>query len=315
MGAPSIPKSHKAAIFKEAGKPLVIEDVETQEPKAGEILVKVLACGVCRSDEITQHAAWGNPLPMIPGHEIVGDVVAVGSGDKQWKVGDRVGGGWHGGHDNQEYCILRTEAVVRVPHDADPAKTAPLLCAGVTVFNSVRQLNVTPGSLVAVQGLGGLGHLALQYLNKMGFKVVALSSSASKEKFAKELGAHEYIDTSKEDAGAALTKLGGAALVVVTAPNPDIVGPLINGLGPRGKLLILAPSPEITVPFGPMIANGLSLHGWPSGHALDSEDAVNFAQVHDVNCLIETFPLSKAQEAYEHMQSGKVRFRSVVVMD
>lgn len=179
----------------------------------------------------------------------------------------------------------------------------------------MRQLKVPPGETVAIQGLGGLGHLALQYANKMGYKVVALSSSGAKEKFAKELGAHVYVDASKENHAEALQKIGGAAMIVSTAPNPEIMGDLLNGLAPKGKVIVLAPTGECKINTLPMIGKGLSIHGWPSGHALDCEEAIDFAQLHGVECKIETFPLEKANDAYEHMMSGKVRFRSVLVME
>jgi len=232
-----------------------------------------------------------------------------------------------------EYCIIRTEAVVSIPSEIDPAVSSPLLCAGVTVFNSMRQMKVMPGEVVAVQGLGGLGHLAVQYANKMGFKVVALSSSGAKEKFAKDLGAHVYVDGSKENHAEALKKLGGAGMIVSTAPNPEIMGDLVNGLGAMGKLILLARKfnlstyvvygmliksalaiGEIKINTLPLITKGSSVHGWPSGQALDCEEAIDFAQLHNVNCVVEKFPLAKANEAYEHMMSGKARFRCVLTM-
>ncbi len=236
-----------------------------------------------RIDRLSAHRR-----PIIPGHEVIGTVVAVGPGEKRWKEGDRVGGGWHGGHDgacsscsralyqmcengaingvtrnggcmliagessdaslcglllagsDAEYCTLRTEAVVSIPSDVDAAEYAPLLCAGVTTFNGIRQVNIQAGGLVAVQGLGGLGHLAIQYSRKMGFRTVALSSGGAKREFAHQLGATDYIDGSQEDTAQALQKMGGAALVVVTAPDPDIVSPLLKGCAPMGKVLMLA---------------------------------------------------------------------------
>ncbi|CAN9275248.1 unnamed protein product [Alternaria sp. RS040] len=182
---------------------------------------------------------------------MIGSVVAIGSGEKKWRVGDKVGGPWHvcenedvngvlrdGGF--AEYCVLRTEAVVRIPQHADPAEYASLLCAGVTVFNGIRKMNVNPGDLVAIQGLGGLGHLAVQYARKLGFRTVAISTSSKKKDIATQLGATDYIDTSAMDAAETLQKMGGASLIVVTAPNPQVMGPLVAGLGPLGKLLILA---------------------------------------------------------------------------
>ncbi|KAL6721979.1 hypothetical protein ACLMJK_001084 [Lecanora helva] len=339
--ASQIPKKHRAAMFKETGGPLVVEEIETKTPQEGEVLVKVLACGVCHSEIVAQSNMFGLGFPRIPGHEVIGDVAAVGPGEKQWKVGDRVGAAWHGGHDgtckpckrgfNQacpnaqingitrdggfaEYCILRTEAVVGIPREVDPVESAPLLCAGVTVFNSMRNMKVGPGEVVAIQGLGGLGHLGLQYANKMGFKVVALSSSGAKEKFAKDLGAHLYVDGSKDSHNEALNKLGGAAMIVSTAPNPDVMGDLCHALGMHGKLVLLAPIGEVKINTLPMITQGSSVHGWPSGNPLDCEEAVDFAQLHDIKCMVEKFPLEKANEAFDHMMSGKARFRAVITM-
>jgi len=340
----AIPKNCKAAVADKPGEKLTIREVPVKEPQAGEILIKVHTCGVCHSDKLALDGGMGpvGKFPMIPGHEIVGTVVAVGPGEKKWKEGDAAGGAWHGGHDGtcrscnrglfqvceneevngvsmaggySEYCILRSEAAVKLPTDIDKAELAPLLCAGVTVFNGIRHMEIPAGGLVAIQGLGGLGHLAIQYARKMGYRTVALSSSDSKRQFATELGATDYVDGSKEDTAEALQKMGGADLVVITAPNPKIIGPLVQACAPMGKLLVLAPVGDVTVNVGPMVLRGVSLWGWPSGHALDSEEAVRFAQVQNVKCLIEKFPLEKAQEAMDHMLSGKVRFRCVLTMD
>ena len=213
-----------------------------------------------------------------------------------------------------EYCILQSEAAVHIPKDVDAASYAPLLCAGVTVFNSMRQMHVMSGETVAIQGLGGLGHLALQYANKMGYKVVALSSGPSKEKFAKDLGAHVYVDSSKESHAEALAKLGGAAMIVSTAPNPEAMGGLVNGLAPGGKLILTAAG-GIQINSADMIQRGASIHGWPSGQALDCEEAIDFAELHNVKCMIEKFPLAKANEAFNHMMGGHPRFRAVLVME
>lgn len=338
---PELPKEYKAAVFEAKGAPLTFKQVKLEKPKDGEVLVKVLACGVCHSDAAVQDALFGNSFPIIPGHEIIGDVAAVPDSEKTWKVGDRVGGPWHGGHDGTckackrglfqmcktetingvtrdggyaEYVTLRTEAVVSVPKEVDPAEYCPILCAGITVFNSLRKQNITQGELVGVQGLGGLGHLALQYANKMGYKVVAISSSADKEDFARKLGAHEYIDGSKGDIGEQLQKLGGAACIIFTAPNPKLIQPLMGGLGPLGKLLILAAAGPAEINTAAMIGNGLSVVAWPSGHAIDSEEAIDFAMRHGVHCMVETFSLDNANEALQHMLSGKVRFRAVLDM-
>ncbi|KAL8647088.1 MAG: hypothetical protein Q9210_005761 [Variospora velana] len=356
--AAALPNTYKAAVFKKANEKLTIEDVKLKEPEQGHVLIKVLANGVCHTDVMVQSGAMGSSFPIIPGHEMIGTVAAIASGEKKWKVGDRVGGPWHGGHDGTckacnrglfqmcdnatvngvfrdggyaEYCDLRSEAVVAVPSDVDPAAFCPLLCAGVTVFNSIRQQRVTPGETVAVQGLGGLGHLAIQYASKMGYRTVALSSSGAKEKFARDLGATDYIDGSKEDHSEALQRLGGASLIVATAPEPSILGKLVTGLGLLGKLLILArmmypplafgarltaaACGEVTVNTIPMIGKGLSVTCWPSGHAMDSEEAISFARLHNVKCMVEKFPLEKANEAYEHMMNGKARFRAVITME
>jgi D-arabinose 1-dehydrogenase-like Zn-dependent alcohol dehydrogenase len=214
-----------------------------------------------------------------------------------------------------EYCTLRSEAAVRIPADANAAEYAPLLCAGVTVFNGIRKMNIQQGDTVAIQGLGGLGHLALQYARKMGYRTVAISSSDNKKDFAFQLGATDYIDTSKESAAEGLQKMGGASLIVVTAPNPQIIGPLVNGLGPMGKLLVLAPVGDVPINTVSLVQGGRSVHGWPSGHALDSEEAIDFAEKQGVKCMIEKFPFDKVEDAVKHMESGKVRFRSVIVME
>lgn len=239
-----------------------------------------------------------------------------------------------------EYVTLRTEAVVKVPSDVDAAEygklrqcsssrehrqknqfnftncvAAPILCAGITVWNSMRKQNVRAGELVAISGIGGLGHLAIQYAHKLGFRVAAMSTSDNKEKFAKELGADHFINVKKEDACKALQKLGGAALIIATAPNPDAISPLTGGLQVGGKLLVLAPSGELKINSVDLIMKGAGVVGWPSGHALDSEEAIEFTRLKGVKCMIEKFPLEKAQEAFDHMMSGDVRFRSVLVME
>jgi len=313
--APSIPKSCKACVIEKAGAPWTIKEVPVEEPKHGEILIKVHACGVCHSDVDMQQGNLG-PLaqfPRIPGHEVIGTIVAIGPGESKWQNELINGVSWNGGY--AEYCTLRSEAAVRIPPDADPAQYAPLLCAGITVFNGIRKMNITPGDIVAVQGLGGLGHLAIQYARKMGYRTVALSSSDAKREFAMKLGATDYVDNSKEDSAEALQKMGGASLVVVTAPNPKMMGNLVNACGPCGKILILSPVGEVPVDTGVMIHYGISVHGWPSGHALDSEEAIAFAEHQGVECMVEKFPFDKVEDAVKHMTSGKVRFRCVLTMD
>ncbi|EIN13807.1 GroES-like protein [Punctularia strigosozonata HHB-11173 SS5] len=334
----SHPQTYKAAQIKEKEGPFELVDVQWKDPKDGEIVVKVLACGVCHSDGIVKHQIYPTGFPRIPGHEIVGDVVAVPPTEKLWKVGDRVGGGWHGGHcsickrcragdyvtcENEaingifsdggyaEYVTLRTEAVASIPRELDPAEAAPLMCAGITTFNSIRNMGAKPGDVVAVQGIGGLGHLALQYCRAMGFYTVALSSSESKKQLAQSLGAHEYV--FGENQVEALQKLGGAKVIVCTAPNSKVIQTLVNSLSVDGELLILALADELSIPVGPLISKRLSLKGWPSGTAKDSEEAVAFAKAAGVRCHVERFPLDKVNEAYESMASGKARFRAVLV--
>ncbi|KAI0127105.1 alcohol dehydrogenase GroES-like domain-containing protein [Xylariales sp. AK1849] len=337
----ALPKTYKAAVFESKGASIVLKDVDLKQPGPKQVLVKVIACGVCHSDCFVQNGSLGDVFPRVPGHEFIGDVAAVGEGVSRVSIGDRVGGPWHGGHDSTcrqcargqfqmcdnkkvngvshdggyaQYALIAEEATVRVPQDADPAETAPLLCAGVTVFNAVRKLHVEQGNLVAIQGIGGLGHLAVQYANKMGYHTVAISSGESKEDFARSLGAHAYIDTSKADAVKKLQEMGGAAMIVATAPNPKTIGPLVGGLQPGGKLLVLAPVGPVEFDTGALVMLGASVHGWPSGHALDSEEAIKFAQDHGVKSMIEKFSLEDAQKALDHCVSGKARFRAVLVI-
>ncbi|KAK5731269.1 hypothetical protein LTR15_001208 [Elasticomyces elasticus] len=338
----SLPKTFKAAILTGVNEPLQIKEIPMLEVKDGEILIKVHACGVCHSDAHVLHGDMGPPHVSRLGHEFVGTVVAVPDSEKKWVVGDRVGGAWHGGHDFSckqcgrgqfqmcknksingvmrdggygEYATLRTEAAVSIPKDADPASVAPLLCAGVTVFNGMRRMGIMAGDVVAVQGLGGLGHLAIQYASKMGFRTVALSRGTDKEAFARKLGATDYIDIKAHDVAEELQKLGGAAMVVITAPNPEVISPLLAGLAPGGKLLVHTAVGPVPINTVPLVSNALSVCGWPSGHANDSEEAIAFASTHGVECMIEKFPLEKANEALAHMLSGKARFRAVLTMD
>ncbi|KAK3111467.1 hypothetical protein LTR53_013254 [Teratosphaeriaceae sp. CCFEE 6253] len=338
----SLPKTFKAAVLTGVNQPLEIKEVPMLDVVDGEILLKVHACGVCHSDASVLQGAMGPHRVERLGHEYVGTVVAVPPSEKKWQVGDRVGGAWHGGHDHScrpcrrgqfqmcqnksingvfrdggygEYATLRTEAAVRIPEDADPATIAPLLCAGVTVFNGMRHMGITPGDIVAVQGLGGLGHLAIQYARKLGYRTVALSRGTSKKDFAMKLGATDYIDIEAHDVAEELQKLGGAALVVVTAPNPKVISTLLGGLAPGGKLCVHVAIGPVPVDTVPLVLNALSVCGWPSGHALDSEEAIAFATTQGVECMIEKFPLEKANEAMEHMLSGKARFRAVLTMD
>ncbi|KAI0884828.1 alcohol dehydrogenase GroES-like domain-containing protein [Annulohypoxylon maeteangense] len=338
----ALPKSYRQASFKAIGENLVLEDVPLNMPGAGEILVKVEACGVCHTDVCAQFNYLGGGFPIVPGHEIVGKVAAIGEEVTGWNVGDRIGAGYHGGQDGTcdqclqnwpqmcdnpianginrnggfaEYCTIRAEAAVRVPADIDAVKVAPLLCAGSTVFNALRHADLKPGDAVAIQGLGGLGHLAIQYANRMGYRVIAISRGIEKEAAARELGAHEYIDSEAGDAGAALKALGGAQVAFTTALSVEAFAPVIRGLKILGKLVVLSLPGEMTLSHTDMVQRGVSVQAWPVGTNRDSEDAVRFAASHGVECMVETWGLGQVQEAYDAMMSGKPRFRAVIKME
>lgn len=317
------------------------ELVERAIPEAGDdqVRIKVEACGICHSDAFVR-AARGLPLPRVPGHEVAGVIDSVGAKVTAWKVGDRVGVGWHGGHCFQcnacrkgmfincekaqitgmsfdggyaEYMVAPHQAVARVPAGMDAADAAPLLCAGVTSYNALRNSGARAGDTVAVQGIGGLGHLALQYAAKMGFRTVAISRGADKEELARQLGAHEYIDTEVTDAATGLKALGGADVVLATAPSAEAITSTVNGLKSRGKLLIVA------APHTPMTVNALgmlsgkSIAGWPSGSAYDSEETMAFSALTGIRPRIERFKLEQAEQAYGEMMKNSVRFRAVLV--
>ncbi|CAK7214722.1 hypothetical protein SBRCBS47491_002246 [Sporothrix bragantina] len=340
----ALPKTYKAAVLENIGSPLVVKDLELQMPGPGEVLVKILASGVCGSDAILAKQGFANlekPMPLVPGHELVGDIVAVGEGVTTLSLGDRVGGGWHGGHDGScracqrgvfqmcdhehitgvtrnggfaEYAIVRADGAVHLPRDCDPIETAPLLCAGVTVFNSLRRQGIPQGGLVAVQGFGALGHLAVQFTQKMGYDVVVISSGESKREYALQLGAIGYINASTEDPAAALKALGGAVAVVCTAPSPATVGRLLYGLQELGTLLVLSLVNGVSMDLTPIILRGLKVAGWPAGHALDSADTVRFAERHGVKTMIERYKFSDFDAAWDRMISGKARFKVVLDM-
>ncbi|KAK7692067.1 hypothetical protein QCA50_005472 [Cerrena zonata] len=333
------PQKYTAYAFLEVGGNLQKIDVEWKDPKEGEVIVKVLACGVCGSDDVVQQQAVPAGLPRIPGHEVVGDIVAVHSSETRYKVGDRVGAGWHGGHcftcdeclegefalcgkqeingvmrdgGYAEYVNLRSISLCHVPKELDPAEAAPLLCAGITAFNSLRNMETSVGDLVAVEGIGGVGHLAIQYAKAMGFRTVAISSSDAKKSFAQDLGASHYINASEGSLAKALQELGGAKVVMCTAPNAKLIEDALFGLKAKGQLLLLAlDRGAITVPVVPMVAKRISVRGWATGNPKDNADCLNFSMQTGIKCLIEKFPLEKAQEAYDHRASA--RFRAVIV--
>ena len=322
--------------------PFQVVEREIPAPGPGQVRVKVEACGVCHSDAFVKTGAFpGLALPRVPGHEIAGRVDAVGAGVTAWKAGDRVGVGWHGGHCFQcdacrrgrfincvnakvtgisydggyaEYAVVPFEAVARIPDKLTAAEAAPLLCAGVTTYNSLRSSGARPGDTVAVQGIGGLGHLAIQYAVKMGFRTIAISHGAEKEDLARQLGAHEFIDTQRISAADGLQRLGGADLVLATAPHSAAIASTINGITPRGKLLIVA-APFEPVPFAAFsLLSGKTIAGWPSGSAIDSEDTMAFTALTGVRPRIETFKLEQAEQAYARMMENRVRFRAVLTL-
>ncbi len=316
----------------------------TPQPGRGQVRIKVEACGICHSDVLVKEGYWpGIQYPRVPGHEIAGRIDAVGEGVTQWKQGQRVGVGWHGGHCFQcdpcrrgdfvqcqvekitaitfdggyaEYMIAPTEAVAAIPDGLKAEEAAPLLCAGITTFNSLRHSGATAGQLVAVQGIGGLGHLGIQYAKQMGFRTVAIGRGADKKALAQKLGAHEYIDTGAGAPADALQKLGGADVIVATAPDSKSISALVDGLGPGGKLLVIgATQDSLSVTPLQLIGKRRTVAGWPSGTAKDSEDTMQFSALTGVRPMIETFPLAKAAEGYERMMSGKARFRVVITMN
>jgi alcohol dehydrogenase, propanol-preferring len=331
----------KAIQVTKANAPFELVERDVPTPSDHEVRIKVEACGMCHSDAFVRAAALpGITLPRVPGHEIAGRVDAVGAKVTAWKAGDRVGVGWHGGHCFEcdacrrglflncpnakvtgathdggyaEYVVVPSASVARIPDGLDAVDAGPLLCAGVTTYNALRNSGARPGDTVAVQGIGGLGHLGVQYAAKMGFRVVAISSGPEKEELARQLGAHEYVDTKKVSADEGLKKLGGADLVLATAPHSAAIASTVNGLKGRGKLLIVAaPHEPISVnPFA--LLSGKTIAGWPSGTAIDSEDTMAFSKLTGVRPRVEKFSFDKVEEAFARVMENKVRFRAVLV--
>ena len=324
----------RAAQVQQAGGPFVVTDVPIPEPKAGQIRVKVHACGICGGDAIPRNALFGTVLPRIPGHEIAGVVDAVGEGVTVWEVGQRVGVGWSGGVDfTCEYCrrgdftncVNRTivgtsydggyaefmvapqDAVARIPEGLSFEDAAPLMCGGITAFNALRHAHAGPGDTIAVQGVGGVGHLAIQFADKMGFRTVAINRGRDKEKLARQLGADEYIDSTEGDAGEALQALGGAAVVLATVSRAELQSELVKGLRRNGQLIVLEGSDPIQVTGHALSDGRLSVSGWYSGVSADSEDTLNFAVLKGIRPIIETFPLEEAEEAWQHQPKANLR--------
>jgi D-arabinose 1-dehydrogenase-like Zn-dependent alcohol dehydrogenase len=321
------------------------EVVEREIPTPGfrEVRIKVQACGVCHSDAFTKEGHWpGIQYPRIPGHEVAGIIDEVGDGVSGWKKGQRVGVGWHGGHDGtclecrrgdfrncrnlqitgisydggyQEYMVAPTTALVAIPDDLSDVDAAPLLCAGITTYNALRHSGALPGDLVAVQGIGGLGHLGVQFAAKFGYRVVAIGRGAGNADRARELGATAYIDSAATNPAQALQKLGGAKVILATAPSSKAMSALIDGLAPNGRLMVIgAAFDPIEVTPIQLISGSRSIQGWASGTPTDSEDTLRFAELSGVRALIETYPLEQAEEAYARMLSGKAVFRVVLTI-
>lgn len=333
----------RAMVVRAPKAPLVQEQRDVPVVGRGEVRIRVYACGVCHSDLFVTDGLWpGLQLPRVTGHEVAGVIDAVGEGVTTWKVGDRAGVGWHGGHDGTctaclkgqfincehgditgitrdggyaEYMVAPAVAVAPVPEGMGFAEAAPLLCAGVTTFNALRHSGAQVGDVVAIHGIGGLGHLGVQYAKAMGFHTVAIARGAEKAPLAQQLGASVYIDSDREDAVAALQKLGGAKTILATAPSAAAIAPLVGGLSVEGTLMIVAaPFEPMPVAIPALVTRKLSIRGWPSGTAADSTDAMAFAKQTGVRPMIQPFPLSQAQEAVHWMTTGKARFRAVLEM-
>ena len=333
----------KIALVPKPGGDFEIQEREIPQPGPGHVRVRVQACGICFSDHYVKDGIWpGLAYPRSPGHEVAGVIDEIGPGVATWKKGQRVGVGWHGGQDGTclscrrgdfancsngkitgftfdggygEHMLAPIEALASMPESLDPAEAAPLLCAGITTYNSLRHAGAMPGDLVAIQGIGGLGHLGIQFASKFGYRVAAISRGKENEPLAKKLGAHIYIDGAATNASAELQKLGGAQVILATAPNSKAMTALVGGLGPHGKMVVVgADAGSIEVSPVQLIRGSKSIQGWASGIPTDSEDTLSFAELTGVRPMIEKFPLAKVNEAYTRMMSGNAQFRVVLTM-
>lgn len=331
----------RAVQVSRPGGPFEIVERDIPEPGPGWVRIKVQACGVCHSDSMTKEGALpGIQYPRVPGHEVAGVIDAVGAGVPRWKPGQRVGVGWHGGHcgycDNcrrgnffacetgvqvtgvtydggyADYFVAPATAVALLPAELPPVEAAPLLCAGITTFNALRNSGARAGDLVAVLGLGGLGHLGVQYAAKMGFKTAAIARGQDKAALATQLGAHHYIDSRAQDPAAELQKLGGARVILATVTNGDAMSATAGGLGVNGTMVVVGAAEAITVSPILLLMGCRSVKGWYSGTSIDSQDTLAFSMQTGIRSMNEVFPLERAAEAYEHMMSGKPRFRVVL---
>lgn len=333
----------KAVQISKPGGNFEVVERPIPDPSRGQVRIKVEACGICHSDALVKEGLWpGLQYPRVPGHEIAGRVDKIGPDVTLWKPGQRVGVGWHGGHcfqcdpcrrgdfinckvekitaihfdgGYQEYMVAPAEAVALIPQELPADEAAPLMCAGITVYNALRNSAARAGNLVAVQGIGGLGHLGIQYARQMGFRTVAIGRGADKQALAEKLGAHEYLDTNSGPPAEALQKMGGADLVLATAPDSKAMSALVDGLGPRGTLMIVgAGSESLSVTPFQLIPGSKSIRGWASGTARDSQDTLEFSALSGVRPMIERYPLEKAADAYNQMITGKARFRAVLTI-
>jgi D-arabinose 1-dehydrogenase-like Zn-dependent alcohol dehydrogenase len=333
----------KVAQIPKAGADFQVVEREIPNPGAGQVRIKVQACGVCHSDVLTKEGLWpGIQYPRVPGHEVAGIIDELGAGVSEWKKGQRAGVGWHGGQDGtcpscrrgdfrncrnlkipgisydggyQQYMVAPIEALVALPESLSAIEAAPLLCAGITTYNALRHSGALPGDFVAVQGIGGLGHLGIQFANKFGYKVAAIGRGPENATLAKKLGAYVYIDSKSTNAAQALQELGGAQVILATAPSSKAMSELIDGLGPNGKLMVIGvTSDPIEVTPIQLISGSRTIQGWAAGTPADSEDTLRFAELTGVRPMIETYPFEKAAEAYARMMSGKAEFRVVLTM-
>ncbi len=336
-----MPKMRAVQVSRPGG-PLEIVERDIPPPGAGFVRIKVQACGICHSDTVTKDGLFpGIQYPRVPGHEVIGIIDAVGSNvPPRWKTGQRVGVGWNGGYcgycDNcrrgdffvcqtsidvtgvtrdggyAQYMLAPTSALASVPNDFSSVDAAPLLCAGVTTFNCLRNSGACPGDVVAVVGIGGLGHLAVQYAAKMGCKTVAIARGKDEEPLARQLGAHYHIDNKTQDPAAELQKLGGAKVILATVTSADAMKAVLGGLGPHGRLMVVGAVPALEVDTLRLLLNNQSVTGWYSGTSIDSEDTLNFSALSGVRSMNESFPLDRVAEGYDHMMSGNARFRVVL---
>src|SRR5579862_8605579 len=336
-------KKMKSAQISKPGGEWELVERDLAEPSPGQVRLKVEACGICHSDVVVKDGLWpGIQYPRVPGHEVAGRIDAIGHGVTGWKPGQRVGVGWHGGHcfacehcrrgdfamcanrkitglDSDggyaEYMLARQESLAAIPEELPAEEAGPFMCAGVTVFNALRNSGARSGDVVAVHGIGGLGHLGVQYARQMGFETVALGRGKDKESLARKLGAHHYIDSGTADVAAELQKLGGARVILATAPNAQAISSLVDGLSVDGTLLVpAAPAEPLTISVLPLIMGRRSVAGWYSGTARDSQDTLEFSALKGVHPMIEKYSLDRVADAFEQMHSGKVRFRVVLTM-